>query len=707
MSVQSHSLVAAIDFGTTYSSWAYSTKEEFKNSPLKIHNRQWKSESHVSSKAPTTILFQPDGFTMDAFGYDAESKYVELAQKEEHTNWFYFKRFKMKIYENEELSINTMLQDERNKSLSALTVFSASIRYLKDDLLNNLNKAVQGQITAEDILWVLTVPAIWGDRAKQFMRQASLHAGIKDGNLLLALEPEAASLLCRLIPVQTMKGADCAAILATFKPGSRYMVLDAGGGTIDITVHEITPTGQLNEICTATGGAWGGTSIDRAFEHFLMGLLGPDVFQCFKKDYADDFLDFFRAFEITKRDTKKDRIIRIPASLGEIFETKKFNKLSAFLSCIRFGGSVKDWFNDQDLNVYLVIGNHTTTLNSIDGYEKMFREEMEFQLEKDPRVYFRQFMEELVGVLVYTKFCKEQPDEHHILVESFQMQMELRSISRAFGIQLSLPDSLIKLYTKITGTDFTSKLNSQEHCGPVSLTKDKIKLKSSILESLFNYSVHNIVHHVSKQLQERVVGNLESIIMVGGYSECQLLQDAIRSNFPTMNVIIPTDPGLAVLKGAVIFGHDSTSICQRICKRTYGVEMISRFIPHHHPISKKIIIDDDVLCKDVFDKHVEIGQTVTLNERTTIRNYRAGKEEDTYITFKVYASTSKCPEFVDDVSCTNLGYVKIPITDRSVPLADRCFTVNFVFGNTELKVEATETRTGQTLEAKLDLLGQH
>ncbi|KAL3871041.1 hypothetical protein ACJMK2_039065 [Sinanodonta woodiana] len=174
-----------------------------------------------------------------------------------------------------------------------------------------------------------------------------------------------------------------------------------------------------------------------------------------------------------------------------------------------------------------------------------------------------------------------------------------------------------------------------------------------------------------------------------------------------MRVIIPADAGLSVLKGAVIFGHDSSLISQRICKKTYGVEMLARFINGRHDNRKKVIIDGDELCKDVFDKYVEIGQTVTLNECVAVRNYRAVNEEDPYITFMVYTSTSKNPMYVDDVSCAKLGTVEIPITDRSVPLADRYFTFSFVFGNTELKVQAKETRTGKTLEAKLDLLGHH
>ncbi|KAL3871353.1 hypothetical protein ACJMK2_039360, partial [Sinanodonta woodiana] len=69
---------------------------------------------------------------------------------------------------------NTMIQDECNKSLPALMVFSAAIRYLKNDLLDTLMKTMNRIIPAEDILWVLTVPAIWDDQAKQFMRLSAL-----------------------------------------------------------------------------------------------------------------------------------------------------------------------------------------------------------------------------------------------------------------------------------------------------------------------------------------------------------------------------------------------------------------------------------------------------------------------------------------------------------------------------------------------------
>jgi vacuolar-type H+-ATPase subunit F/Vma7 len=59
------------------------------------------------------------------------------------------------------------------KSMQALTVFSLAIRYLKEHLQKKLQEAVKGMIQDEDLYFVLTVPAIWDDPAKQFMREAA------------------------------------------------------------------------------------------------------------------------------------------------------------------------------------------------------------------------------------------------------------------------------------------------------------------------------------------------------------------------------------------------------------------------------------------------------------------------------------------------------------------------------------------------------
>lgn len=71
-----------------------------------------------------------------------------------------------------------MIHDETGKKLKALTVFSMAIEYLKDDVLQEASKSVVSSIGSDDVRWVLTVPAIWDDSAKQFMREAAQNVNV-------------------------------------------------------------------------------------------------------------------------------------------------------------------------------------------------------------------------------------------------------------------------------------------------------------------------------------------------------------------------------------------------------------------------------------------------------------------------------------------------------------------------------------------------
>lgn len=58
--------------------------------------------------------------------------------------------------------------------MNALKVFSEALRYLKEDALKSISANTHGSKFKEyDFTWVLTVPAIWGSSAKQFMRIAA------------------------------------------------------------------------------------------------------------------------------------------------------------------------------------------------------------------------------------------------------------------------------------------------------------------------------------------------------------------------------------------------------------------------------------------------------------------------------------------------------------------------------------------------------
>lgn len=89
-------IVAAIDFGTTFSGYAYS----FADNEEEIYiNKNWdQGEGFSLYKTPTCLLLQQDGGLV-SFGIEAVSMYNALSE-EEAENYYYFDRFKMKLYNN-------------------------------------------------------------------------------------------------------------------------------------------------------------------------------------------------------------------------------------------------------------------------------------------------------------------------------------------------------------------------------------------------------------------------------------------------------------------------------------------------------------------------------------------------------------------------------------------------------------------------------
>lgn len=72
------------------------------------------------------------------------------------------------------------LEASNGQRVLAYLVFGHALRYFKDSCLQAINESLLGgpPITTEDVQWVITVPAIWRQSAKQFMRFAATEVSL-------------------------------------------------------------------------------------------------------------------------------------------------------------------------------------------------------------------------------------------------------------------------------------------------------------------------------------------------------------------------------------------------------------------------------------------------------------------------------------------------------------------------------------------------
>ncbi|KAK4830194.1 hypothetical protein QYF61_009261 [Mycteria americana] len=299
--------VVAIDFGTSYSGYCFSLA----SGTDQIRQVYWGTEHGLKTpKTPTCILFNQK-LEFRKFGYDAVMKYKSLPSSEAD-NWYFFQNFKMTLY-NTKVTSGMKLKASNGKTLPALTVFSESLRYLKEHALNTIQEAsFQTVCDLEEITWVITVPAIWSSAARQFMRLAAKEAGLISDmiseKLIIALEPEAASLWCKQLPQEGFISENSDKKKFEDSPGIQYVVVDCGGGTIDITVHEIQENHYLKELHKAAGGGWGGNRVDENFTDFLKKIFDDGVWDEYVKSHPTELQHMMYNFSLQKCSASREEV---------------------------------------------------------------------------------------------------------------------------------------------------------------------------------------------------------------------------------------------------------------------------------------------------------------------------------------------------------------------------------------------------------------
>ncbi|KAI0983717.1 hypothetical protein GJ496_003540 [Pomphorhynchus laevis] len=354
-----HLFVVAIDFGTTYSGYAFALTRQ----PDCIHvMRKWDGGDPgiINQKTPTTLLLTPSE-EFHSFGFYARDFYHDL-EPIQARQWYYFEKFKMHLHHTQELTIRTMLTASNGKKVNALKVFTYALAYFKDYAMKELNEQTGSKLTDEDLKWVITVPAIWRQPAKAFMRQAAYMAGIASVNkpeqLIIALEPEAASIYIRQLKSNQLLFADSSPhdineILLMSKI-VRYMVVDCGGGTVDITVHELNGSiGTLKELYKATGGPYGSTAIDNEFECLIAKIFSREFIDIYKLKRPSGFVDLMVAFEARKRTANLSKStflnIALPFSFIDYYRSFKGQTVESALK--RFNNPNCKWSSQGMLRI--------------------------------------------------------------------------------------------------------------------------------------------------------------------------------------------------------------------------------------------------------------------------------------------------------------------------------------------------------------------
>ncbi|KAF9290578.1 hypothetical protein BGZ68_006688 [Mortierella alpina] len=291
-------VVMAIDFGTTYSGVAYALKADGE-----VHDMtKWPRHMQQYPKTPTLSLYKKDSQKIIEWGHAARLAMLKPSARD----YTLLRKFKLQLDE-------TLQSAPLENGITPLEAVTHYLKKLHGHVMMELMKGFFKNYSPNQFQYCLTVPAMWSDAAKNTMRRAAIGAGlIQEGDppnrLMLISEPEAAAMYCERMVDRF-----------SLKDGDRFMICDAGGGTVDLIVFEVNePPGKsrhLREVTRGHGASCGSVFLDANMERLLerkFRRYRKGIKACGWASLMDTFVDMVKPMF----NGLEDVLIQIPQATG-------------------------------------------------------------------------------------------------------------------------------------------------------------------------------------------------------------------------------------------------------------------------------------------------------------------------------------------------------------------------------------------------------
>ncbi|KAF4547503.1 Hypothetical protein D9617_41g062540 [Elsinoe fawcettii] len=277
--VTNHKIIVAIDFGTTSSGIAFVYAPTGKDVD-RIHVvKSWSGgQGGTSDKVPSTLEYDVCtgavkwGFEVGALDNPLRCFKLLLDKDKGLPSWVNKRSVLATLEKMHKTPIDVTADYLRQ--LYALTQLELKKKY-SADLLDHT-----------PIEYIVTIPAVWSESAKQATAVAARNAGIAKPRLIS--EPEAAA-------IETLTAMQEEAV----NTGDIYVVCDAGGGTVDLISYEVTSTQPLrfHEVVPGDGDFCGSVFLDTGFADLVAWMIGKDDFARLQRDYPKAWARALHAWE--------------------------------------------------------------------------------------------------------------------------------------------------------------------------------------------------------------------------------------------------------------------------------------------------------------------------------------------------------------------------------------------------------------------------
>ncbi|XP_065831929.1 uncharacterized protein [Oscarella lobularis] len=333
------------------------------------------------------------------------------------------------------------------------------------------------------------------------------------------------------------------------------------------------------------------------------------------------------------------------------------------------------------------------------GNKKRFRDENS-AVDKN----FVQLLHSIFGKGVIEKYEVEYPGDWVDLI-SMKFETNKRTSSPNNATYVEFPFSfhsfLTDRKTSVKGA-IAATGNSNLKC-----VRGALAMKYREVCKLFQPVFVNIAEHLETII--RNVGRVEYMILVGGFATCELLQNYLRDRFEksfSLRIIIPPESSLAVVMGAVLFGHDPTEVVSRRVRYTYSMECRPEFVEGLDPVSYCIVDDTGTeRCLHRLQIFVQRNDELEVGQEV-MHVFYPPSANTTKVDICIYSSEILLPRYSTDEGVKQVARMTLPMPNTKGG-KNRRLHVAMRFGKTEIEVVSTDVSSNTEVRGtvKLDFLG--
>ena len=131
---------------------------------------------------------------------------------------------------------------------------------------------------------------------------------------------------------------------------------------------------------------------------------------------------------------------------------------------------------------------------------------------------FYQIFVEIVGAPLMNAMKKEDPSSYLDLILEFENVKRKVSTDRKGKVKISIPYVLDEMCKKHLGEDFKALVQSWPRYG-------QMMIDTKLIIDMFKQASERIIELISDVLKKMKGSNLKAIVLVGGFSDCQKIQD--------------------------------------------------------------------------------------------------------------------------------------------------------------------------------------